>query len=388
MADGAEVAIGALRSGAGQLSSDIRLVDVDAPEPTLPAGAVGAGAALRAEASPSPRDCGSPWSTTLQPNWCQQEAWSAGSSASKYPVLLRRRVRSARSTQGSRRLSQPQVRSGAARRPTSPTAKRGDKPDHPRRRAQLAGVASTPVLVPALPLATATREPADGSDEEQSVEAVLRAALQPPRTLAGAPRPASGAAPCSRPGSRASAPQALPQAVPRQASAGRPKALLRQASAPHPFPRAEPEPLGARHPPPQRDAVREAFGAYCGTQPDIDRRGFAKLCRDCRLVDEGFSDAHAESVFRDLLPAGAQRIGLRLFEEALRSIAERKAVALEAVRDSVASRARPALHRTRADRLRLQKNEDAAFLRSFGPLDTGAAIQRAVQAEALALRLG
>jgi len=134
--------------------------------------------------------------------------------------------------------------------------------------------------------------------------------------------------------------------------------------------------------------VREAFGAYCGTQPDIDRRGFTKLCRDCHLIDESFSDADAESVFRDLLPEGNRRIGPQLFEEGLQALAERKGAALEAVRAAVASRARPALRRTRADRLRLQTNEDAAFLRSFGPLDTGVAIQRAVQAEALALRLG
>jgi len=59
----------------------------------------------------------------------------------------------------------------------------------------------------------------------------------------------------------------------------------------------------------------------------MDGRSFAKLCKDCRLFDRGFTAVDADLIFKKVLAGSGQRkMDLSKFEFALQLVAERKAM--------------------------------------------------------------
>ena len=69
---------------------------------------------------------------------------------------------------------------------------------------------------------------------------------------------------------------------------------------------------------------QDTFKAYCANKPDMDGKGFVKLCKDCELVDDSLTLIDADLIFAKVVSRGHRRIILRQFKEALRLIAERK----------------------------------------------------------------
>lgn len=83
------------------------------------------------------------------------------------------------------------------------------------------------------------------------------------------------------------------------------------------------------------------FLAFCPAgRPDMDCRGFSKLCKDCRLYSATFSATDAELIFISLATQ-TRRICFAQFEDALRLVAQRKGVEVADLRHSVAQVRRP-----------------------------------------------
>ncbi|CAE7666671.1 cr-1, partial [Symbiodinium pilosum] len=82
--------------------------------------------------------------------------------------------------------------------------------------------------------------------------------------------------------------------------------------------------------------VEDTFKAYCANKPDMDGKGFVKLCKDCELVDECLTLIDADLIFAKVVSRGHRRIILRQFKEALRLIAERKGIDEEEICQRVA----------------------------------------------------
>ncbi|CAE7814517.1 UAC1, partial [Symbiodinium necroappetens] len=82
--------------------------------------------------------------------------------------------------------------------------------------------------------------------------------------------------------------------------------------------------------------VEDTFKAYCANKPDMDGKGFVKLCKDCELVDDSLTLIDADLIFAKVVSRGHRRIILRQFKEALRLIADRKGIDEEEICQRVA----------------------------------------------------
>merc|ERR1719436_1955291 len=66
------------------------------------------------------------------------------------------------------------------------------------------------------------------------------------------------------------------------------------------------------------------FRAYCGGKQDMDGKTFAKMCKDCRLIDGRFTATDADLIFSKAVEKGQRRIGWSAFQRALEMVAQRK----------------------------------------------------------------
>jgi len=99
-------------------------------------------------------------------------------------------------------------------------------------------------------------------------------------------------------------------------------------------------------------AVGETFRAFCGAHRSLDGRSFAKLCRDCHLIDRKFTATDADLIFARVVPSGLRRVDLFQFEMALRHVAEKKGLEHGEVLRQVAMVKAPTLQATKAEPVR------------------------------------
>jgi len=84
----------------------------------------------------------------------------------------------------------------------------------------------------------------------------------------------------------------------------------------------------------------------------MDGKSFAKLCRDCNLVDKHFSSTDTDLIFAKVLPKGQRRINLDQFHTALRLVAEKKGLDLDAIFASLDQSRGPVIRSTKAEAVR------------------------------------
>lgn len=104
-------------------------------------------------------------------------------------------------------------------------------------------------------------------------------------------------------------------------------------------------------------SIEEIFARYCGAKPNMDGRTFAKVCRDCGLIDRGFLASDADLIFSKVVTKGQRRIRLDEFLYALDLVAERKAVDADDLESAVVASGGPALYGTVADEVRFHDDK-------------------------------
>lgn len=109
--------------------------------------------------------------------------------------------------------------------------------------------------------------------------------------------------------------------------------------------------------------VHETFQAFCTPHSDMDGKSFARLCKDC-CVDKKFSLIDADIIFAKVVAKGQRRIELHQFEEALRLVAAKKGMDLDALRNEVARTKWPTVRATKVGSIRLH---DRSNNRSHSP---------------------
>mmetsp|Transcript_105424 Transcript_105424/g.340034 ORF Transcript_105424/g.340034 Transcript_105424/m.340034 type:complete len:366 (-) Transcript_105424:166-1263(-) len=105
-----------------------------------------------------------------------------------------------------------------------------------------------------------------------------------------------------------------------------------------------------------RDRVytyREVFRMFCGPHGDMDGKGFAKLCKDCRFVDGRFTPADADLLFATVASKGLRRINIAQFEEAIYQMAEKKGMDYGSLLEAISDSGGPVINGTRAEDVRL-----------------------------------
>jgi hypothetical protein len=103
---------------------------------------------------------------------------------------------------------------------------------------------------------------------------------------------------------------------------------------------------------PMVSGYRDTFRAFCGAQPDMDGKGFAKLCKDCQILDKKFTCTDVDLLFAKVVNKGQRRINLRQFEEAVSQIAEKKGVEGSDVFEQIGRSGPPIFSGTQSDHIR------------------------------------
>jgi hypothetical protein len=97
---------------------------------------------------------------------------------------------------------------------------------------------------------------------------------------------------------------------------------------------------------------RETFRAFCGAQADMDGKGFAKLCKDCQILDKKFTCTDVDVLFAKVVNKGQRRINLRQFEEAVFQIADKKGIEGNDVLEQIGRSGPPVFSGTQSDPVR------------------------------------
>jgi hypothetical protein len=93
-------------------------------------------------------------------------------------------------------------------------------------------------------------------------------------------------------------------------------------------------------------ALWDTFRAFSGPTNDMDGKHFAKLCKDCELLDKSFTGTDVDLVFAKAMKKGRRRISWSSFEDLLGLVAERKGVTHDAILTLVSKSRGPILHGT------------------------------------------
>jgi len=80
-----------------------------------------------------------------------------------------------------------------------------------------------------------------------------------------------------------------------------------------------------------------------------DGKSFAKLCKDCKLIDNKFTSTDVDLIFAKVVPKGQRRIAFKEFEAALAFVARKKGGSTEDIEKAVCASQGPSFNATKAD---------------------------------------
>jgi len=100
-------------------------------------------------------------------------------------------------------------------------------------------------------------------------------------------------------------------------------------------------------------ATMDMFKGFCGTAQDLDGKGFAKLCKDCGLLDKMFTPTDADILFAKVVTKGQRRINFEQFEDALVLAADKKNINIGELENQVRQSSGPNWNATQMENVRL-----------------------------------
>jgi len=103
--------------------------------------------------------------------------------------------------------------------------------------------------------------------------------------------------------------------------------------------------------------VEQTFVSYCGGKQGMDGKTFAKMCKDCHLIDRNFSPTDADLLFSKVVAKGQRRIDLVAFRRALELLAQKKGIAAHDVWRALAETGGPQLYGTPAEAVRFHDDK-------------------------------
>lgn len=103
-------------------------------------------------------------------------------------------------------------------------------------------------------------------------------------------------------------------------------------------------------------ALWDTFRAFSGPSNDMDGKHFAKLCKDCELLDKSFTGTDVDIVFAKAMK-GRRRVSWSSFEDLLGLVAERKGITHAAILSLVSKSRGPILHGTCPETVRFHDDK-------------------------------
>jgi hypothetical protein len=104
-------------------------------------------------------------------------------------------------------------------------------------------------------------------------------------------------------------------------------------------------------------SLQEAFSAFTGKKSDMDGKTFAKLCKDCKLLDKKFTATDVDLIFAKVGTKGQRTISFAQFNAALEHVATKKGTSVEDVSSQVTQAGGPMISGTQADAVRFHDDK-------------------------------
>lgn len=95
--------------------------------------------------------------------------------------------------------------------------------------------------------------------------------------------------------------------------------------------------------------LKSTFDSFNGTQKTMEGKTFAKVAKDCKLIDKKMTATDIDLIFAKVKDKAERRITYAQFEKALELCAEKKGADLEAIKEAVMGSSGPAFTGTKAE---------------------------------------
>jgi hypothetical protein len=97
------------------------------------------------------------------------------------------------------------------------------------------------------------------------------------------------------------------------------------------------------------NTLQSVFSAFCGGGKEMDGRGFAKLCKDCGLLDKKFTTTDVDLIQAKVRDKTTKKMNLSQLEAAIGEIATKKGCSKDDVSKAIISHGGPKFEGTKAD---------------------------------------
>jgi hypothetical protein len=103
--------------------------------------------------------------------------------------------------------------------------------------------------------------------------------------------------------------------------------------------------------------LKQIFDSYNGGQKTMEGKSFAKLAKDCKLLDKKLTATDVDLTFAKVKDKTERRITFEQFQRGLELFAEKKGVGADAVTNSVLAAGGPQFAGTKADTVKFHDDK-------------------------------
>ncbi|CAD8138555.1 unnamed protein product (macronuclear) [Paramecium tetraurelia] len=105
--------------------------------------------------------------------------------------------------------------------------------------------------------------------------------------------------------------------------------------------------------------VQQVFLQFTANKPEMDGKTFAKVSKDCHLLDKKLTSTDVDLIFAKIKPTPAARsITYAQFEKGLQMMAEKKGVGIQDVQNQILNAGGPHFQGTKADAVKFHDDKN------------------------------
>ena len=102
--------------------------------------------------------------------------------------------------------------------------------------------------------------------------------------------------------------------------------------------------------------LEDVYLAFAGDK-EMDGKSFAKLSKDCNLLDKKLTSTDVDLVFAKIRGSGHRKINFDQFKECIHEIAKKKGISEEEINESIVKAGGPHFHGTKALHVKLHDDK-------------------------------
>lgn len=103
--------------------------------------------------------------------------------------------------------------------------------------------------------------------------------------------------------------------------------------------------------------LKQIFDSFNGTQKTMEGKSFAKLAKDCKLIDKKLTATDIDLIFAKVKDKAERRITFAQFQKGLEHIADKKGSTVDDIITKVTSTGGPQFAGTQADHVKFHDDK-------------------------------